>query len=91
MKGSPFTVSVSPGEAFGRRSNAWGGILSDGNTTAGVAANVTVQARDVVGNALLVGGNDLAVYAFHLGAKVGSAHRGQLKHLGSDVLRAEGW
>lgn len=90
MKGSPFTVSVSPGEAFGRRSNAWGGILSDGNTTAGLAANVTVQARDVVGNYLLTGGNELAVYAFHTGAEVGSAHRGESKYFESGVSRPGG-
>lgn len=70
MKGSPFTVMVSPGEVFGRRSNAWGKVLSSGNTTAGLASNITVRARDVVGNALWEGGSALDVYAFHLGTEV---------------------
>lgn len=56
-------MTVSPGEAFGRRSDAWGDALSNG--TAGVESYVTVRARDVVGNAVWEGGRTLAVYAFH--------------------------
>lgn len=63
VTGSPFTVVVYPGEAFGRRSEAWGDALS--NITAGVVANLTVRARDVVGNAIWDGGSELEVYAFH--------------------------
>ena len=68
VTGSPFTVVVSPGEAFGRRSDVWGDALS--NITAGAAANLSVRARDVVGNAIWEGGSELAVYAFHQRAEV---------------------
>ena len=54
---------VSPGDAFGGRSDIWGDALS--NITAGAVANLTVRARDVVGNAIWTGGSELAVYAFH--------------------------
>lgn len=63
MKGSPFTVEVYPGEVFGWRSDAWGGALR--NITAGAPATLMVQARDVVGNAIWEGGNELTVYCFH--------------------------
>ena len=63
MKGSPFTVEVSSGEVFGRRSEAWGDALRNG--TAGITGTLTVIARDVVGNAILQGGSELVVYAFH--------------------------
>ncbi|CAM9128397.1 unnamed protein product, partial [Laminaria digitata] len=69
VTGSPFTVNVSPGEAFGRRSDAWGDALS--NITAGAVANLTVRARDVVGNAIWEGGSELEVYAFHQEVEVG--------------------
>ncbi|CAM9146088.1 unnamed protein product, partial [Ectocarpus sp. 8 AP-2014] len=71
VKGSPFTVTVAPGEAFGRRSDAWGDALgsssngNNGSLEAGVAASLGVRARDVVGNAVGEGGDELAVYAFH--------------------------
>lgn len=68
VKGSPFTVIVSPGEVFGRRSIAWGDAVRNG--TAGVAAALSVQARDVVGNAMWEGGSKLAVYMFHREAEV---------------------
>lgn len=75
VKGSPFTVTVSPGEPFGRRSDAWGEALSagddgDGTLAAGVAVPMTVRARDVVGNAVSDGGASVAVYAFHREAEV---------------------
>lgn len=63
VKYSPFTVRVSPGEAFGRRSDAWGEALR--NSSVGVTRAVMVQARDVVGNSIVEGGSELAVYAFH--------------------------
>ncbi|CAM9996213.1 unnamed protein product, partial [Ectocarpus sp. 12 AP-2014] len=71
VKGSPFTVTVAPGEAFGRRSDAWGDALgsssngNNGSLEAGVAASLGVRARDVVGNAVGEGGDELVVYAFH--------------------------
>lgn len=67
VRGSPFTVVVSPGEAFGRRSEASGVALgsNNGSLVAGVPASLRVRARDVVGNAVVEGGGELAVYAFH--------------------------
>ena len=75
--GSPFTVVVSPGEVFGRRSDASGDALRN-NITAGVEANLTVRARDVVGNAIWEGGSKLEVYAFHqdLQVRCGSMSQG---------------
>lgn len=78
VKGGPFTVTVSPGEPFGRRSDAWGEALSgdgdgggDGTVAAGVPVSLTVRARDVVGNAVSDGGAaSVAVYAFHREAEV---------------------
>lgn len=70
IKGSPFTVTVSPGEAFGRRSDAWGDALRTNGTVAGVPASLRVRARDVVGNAIGEGGGELVVYAFHREVKV---------------------
>lgn len=63
VKHSPFTVRVTPGEAFGRRCDAWGEALRNGSV--GEARALAVQARDVVGNAIPEGGSELAVYAFH--------------------------
>lgn len=63
-------MTVSPGEAFGRRSNAWGAILGSGNATAGQTAELAVRARDVVGNALREGGSELTLFAFHLNGEV---------------------
>eukprot|EP00903_Cladosiphon_okamuranus_P013586 g12653.t2 len=65
VKGSPFTVAVSPGEPFGRRSDAWGEALSSDVSVAGEPVSLNVRARDVVGNAVLDGGGSVAVYAFH--------------------------
>ncbi len=58
---------VSPGEAFGRRSEASGNALgsNNGSVVAGVPVSLRVRARDVVGNAVVEGGGELAVYAFH--------------------------
>lgn len=63
IRGSPFQLTVTPGEVFGRRSEASGDALQLGS--AGVASTIVVRARDVVGNALWDGGDHLAVYAFH--------------------------
>lgn len=64
-------MTVAPGEAFGRRSDAWGDALgsssngNNGSLEAGVAASLGVRSRDVVGNAIGEGGDELVVYAFH--------------------------
>lgn len=58
-------MTVSPGEAFGRRSEAWGDALLSNGSVAGVARSLRVRARDVVGNAIWDGGGDVALYAFH--------------------------
>lgn len=82
---------VSPGEVFGRRSNAWGEILSGGNTTAGLATNITVRARDVVGNAVWKGGSELAVYAFHLETEVRCRRFPAVKVADGTVQAGLGW
>lgn len=69
---------VSPGEAFGRRSNAWGDALRTNGTIAGVPASMKVRARDVVGNAIMEGGSELVVYAFHREVEVLPSKIGRL-------------
>eukprot|EP00752_Nemacystus_decipiens_P001537 g1506.t1 len=83
VRGSPFTVTVSPGEPFGRRSDVWGEAISaDGSVSiAGVAIPLTVRARDVVGNAVLDGGASVAVYAFHQEAEAYA--RGEVDDFGN--------
>ena len=63
IAGSPYTLTVQPGDASNERSLVWGaGVrwdnLNPGTVRAGIAADLVLSARDRYGNELLVGGED---------------------------------
>lgn len=78
-------MRVSAGEAFGRRCEAWGAALG-GNGTAGAPAGLVVKARDLAGNALPRGGDQLAVYAFHSESEVSAVSGGGRETPGIRVM-----
>lgn len=63
IEGSPYTLTIQPGDATGERSQVWGpGVrwnnLSPGTVRAGIESDLVLSARDIYGNELTVGGEE---------------------------------